>query len=119
MTRSLPDNVLSHDMFLLQLNIEASVRCGEETRDPALLGFFANTAAAMWSAHRIFRALVAADPAKAAELMAELEEEMGEPEDYMELAAEHAEQAGIDVSEFADEVRTSIAKATETVEAGR
>jgi hypothetical protein len=114
MSNSLPDNVLSHDMFLLQLNIEASVRCGKETRDPALLGFFANTSAAMWAAHRVFRALVAADPVKAAELMDELEEEMGEPEDCMELAAEHAEQVGIDVAEFADQVRASIAKAAGT-----
>jgi hypothetical protein len=110
-SNSLPDSVLSNDMWLLQLNIEAAVRSSKE-RDSKRSAFYANTCAATWAAHRAFRLLVEIDPERAAALVDELEEELGDGE-YMETASERAEQAGVDVDGLADEIRSSlIAKAT-------
>lgn len=104
---SLPDSVLSHDMWLLQLNIEAAVRCSKE-RDPKLTAFYANTCASTWAAHRAFRLLVEVAPERAATLVDELEEELGDG-NYMEIADERAAEMGIDVAEFAESVRAGIA----------
>jgi nucleotide-binding universal stress UspA family protein len=105
-SNSLPDSVLSHDMWLLQLNIEAAVRCSKE-RDPKRSAFYANTCAATWAAHRAFRLLGEIAPHLAAILVDELEEELGDGE-YMETASERAEQAGVDVDGFAGEIRASL-----------
>lgn len=103
---SLPDSVLTHDMWLLQLNIEAAVRCSKE-RNPKLTAFYANTCATTWAAHRAFRLLVEVAPERAAALVDELEEELGDG-DYMEIADERAAEMGIDVAEFAEEIRASL-----------
>lgn len=103
MSETTENPILDLHQSRLEVALRMSQRAGA-ARDPELMGTIALASASAWAAHRLLERLVAVDPDAAAEIAAELADEL-EMGDYGHEIVDAADRYGLPVDQWIDEER--------------